>query len=213
MSNRTELLPIEKAALQAIGINLSEIRNAETAVNSAAKSKFDNSIAFGRIAARQLSLFSARGSQAALQRDGIDSMRTVAEFMNKVFSFQPSWVYKAMKAAKNIDENTELYAKYMRHVEAGEIAHDVVAWNKFVKDNGELPADEEGEGDDSSSSKTTIASFSIAKIAFADEKGVSVRVLADGTLSISGDAEKIPASIMEGLVTLSQNIADAIANS
>lgn len=197
-----QLLQIERNALHGIGINVNAIETATNAMLSATADKFSRSIDFGAAAANAIAIYKTRGAKAALRQDGVDSMETIADFVQLLFQSKPSWVYKCVKAAHNLDENPDLFTKFRQDVADGKTTMSIVAWNKYVKDGGLVDEDEDGDSD----KPATLASFSLSKAGFEDNKGVSARVTADGTLHISGDSDKIPAPILQSLEAMAASL-------
>lgn len=193
-----ELLQIEIAALQTAGINLQAIRTATAALAAAEDTKFDKSLDLGNVAAIAQQTFKSKAFKQQMRQDGVDTMSTFEKFCQAVFGKKATWIYKTIKAHTNMCDFPELYAQYRQLAANGEIALDVAVWNKYCATDGEIPA-EDGDGEDGEDKTITLMTFAMKSDMFADGKGVSARVTADGELHISGDESKIPYAILSSM--------------
>jgi len=207
------LMAIEISALQTAGINLTAINRCLFEMETIDHSKFTKSIEFGQLAKATFSIYDSRQYKQIMRQEGVDTLNTKAKFAQKVLGKSATWCYKAIKAMENLLEYNSLFMQFKQDVADGKwdillptpkkLSMDISAWNRYVEHNGQNVGNEEDvpsaeeSAEESADKVETVATFSLAKGMFPDGKGVSMRLTADGELTINGDSDKIPSAILE----------------
>jgi len=170
------------------------------------KKTFDKQIKLAEKIYHTFEYFKSPECKQAMDYSGI--VMTTEEFHKNVFGYNKSFFYDMVKVGKLRTESADTITKYKRECTQLESQDDKTASRsikgllKFVK-----AVETDGEDAEVESATATIMTFAMKGEMFADEKGVSIRLLADGKIAISGDADKIPHSVKVAFDNLSATLS------
>lgn len=159
-------------------INFASIFTAQITAENAQKAKFDYSIHLAVKVADASAWYDKKETKALLKDNDIE-WKTKETFFKRVFGWQKSYGYKMVRAGKLSNDVVDAFrAHCTRQEEAGEGSNrSIEALLKFAKGETERPSEK----------PKVEATFTIAKGGFNGEKGYSIRVDEDGTISRNGE--------------------------
>tara|TARA_R110002050_G_scaffold262566_1_gene402812 strand:- start:311 stop:922 length:612 start_codon:yes stop_codon:yes gene_type:complete len=184
--------------------------NAQTLIselNDTEKSTFDRQVKLAKIVFKGNEWFKSAEGQQQLEYCGI--VLTKEEFMRDVFGYGKSFFYDMAKVGR-LSEETTIVREYKNECNQLENQNDkqavrsvkgLLKFAKAVANGDDAEAEETSTG--------TLMTFSMKGDNFDDGKGVSVRISADGKLSISGDSGKIPHGVMQSFIDMARTILNA----
>jgi len=158
-------------------INFASIFTAQVNADNAQKAKFDKSIKLAEMVAKASAWFDKAETKTLLEQNDIE-WDTKKTFFQRVFGWQTSYGYKMVRVGKM---STDVIDAFKAHCTAQEEAglgsnRSIEALEKFAKGDTESPSKQKVE-----------ATFTIRKGGFNGEKGYSIRVDEDGTISRNGE--------------------------
>ena len=159
-------------------INFASIFTAQLTAENAQKAKFDYSIHLAVKVADASAWFDKAETKSLLKDHDIE-WKTRQVFWERVFGWKKSYPHKLLRVNKIDVEVVESFKAFCtKQEEKGfRVSRSIEALEKFAKGATERP-----------SKKTKVeATFNIAKGGFNGEKGYSIRVDKDGTISRNGE--------------------------
>lgn len=207
---REHLLQIENDFLASREVrshmNIERIDALAMDIKDKRKSQFDQSLKFAKLVKASYDWFKSEDGQNMFNDNGLTW--TNEDFYTKAICISKAHFYRVIKVAKICEENPQIVTKYKRECTAEENAG-----NPTERSIAELIKRANGTStsqDDNESSTETLVTFSMKKTMFEDGKGLSIRILSDGEIKTSGDAN---GKISDGMMEQLEAIAGAIINS
>jgi len=166
------------------------------------KKTFDKQVKLAEKIFHTYEYFKSPECKQAMDYSGI--VMTTEEFHKNVFGYNKSFFYDMVKVGKLRTESADTITKYKRECTQLESQDDKIA-QRSIKGLLKFAKAVESDGDEAEveSATSTIMTFSMKGDMFEDGKGVSIRLLADGKIAISGDSDKIPQGIKASFDALS----------
>lgn len=206
MSNLSNLLPIEEAALSAINLPVSVDTLTQQRTDEAGLSanRFEKQLQRGKSALEIVSWFKA-GGKAELSEQGVDW--TVGDISEKLFHWSANgkFINKAMKAAKNAEHSTA----FVSAAQSAGQSIGIENFNKWVNAGCEfaqvddtLSAEDAPTSSEETSSEETTESDVVGTFCWKTAAGnisLTIRINEQGNLV--GETSNAPSQIKEALET------------
>jgi len=204
---REHLLQIENDFLASREVrshmNIARIDALAIDIKDKRKSQFDQSLKFAKLVKASYDWFKSEDGQNMFSDNGLTW--TNEDFYTKAICISKAHFYRVIKVAKICEETPQIVSNYKRECTAEENNG-----NPVERSVAELIKRANGTStsqDDNESSTETLVTFSIKKTLFEDGKGVSLRILSDGQIKTSGDADtKISEDMWENFKNISRVI-------
>ena len=164
-------------------INFGSIFNLQSSVETAKKSKFENSLKLSKLVVASCEWFKKPETKTLLEDEGIEWTNQEV-FFNRVFGWQKSFGHKMLKAGKL---EPSIITKFKRECTRAEnngedTNRSIQQLLKFAKQ------EENGNEEASVSTEKTFVTFSVAKDGLNGDTGFSMRLTESG-IKISGELE------------------------
>lgn len=204
---REHLLQIENDFLASREVrshmNIARIDALAMDIKDKRKSQFDQSLKFAKLVKASYDWFKSEDGQNMFSDNGLTW--TNEDFYTKAICISKAHFYRVIKVAKICEETPQIVSNYKRECTAEENNGNPVERSvaELIKRaNGTSTSQDENE-----SSTETLVTFSMKKTMFEDGKGVSLRIMSDGEIKVSGDADtKISEDMMESFKNISRAI-------
>jgi len=204
---REHLLQIENDFLASSEVrshmNIARIDALAMDIKDKRKSQFDQSIKFAKLVKASYDWFKSEDGQNTFNDNGLTW--TNEDFYTKAICISKAHFYRVIKVAKICEDTPQIVSNYKRECTAEENNG-----NPVERSVAELIKRANGTStsqDDNETSTETLVTFSIKKTMFEDGKGLSIRILSDGQIKISGDTDgKISEDLMQNFKSISEAI-------
>tara|TARA_R110002012_G_scaffold258867_1_gene439968 strand:- start:2775 stop:3392 length:618 start_codon:yes stop_codon:yes gene_type:complete len=202
---------IQSNVAELLGNNCSEFNGAlalVTELQDSEKKTFDKQIKLAHKMYHTFEYF--KSDECKQQMDYTGIVMTTEEFYKGVFGYNKSFFYDMIKVGKMREDSADTITKYKRECTKLESQDDKTA-PRSIKNLLKYAKAVETDGDEAEveSTSNTLMTFAIKGECFDDEKGISIRLTADGELHVSGDEEKVPTNVFTAFASMREQIINS----
>lgn len=209
----TNLLAIEESFLSKSevkqALDLTNVRSLQRHLQNGQKKKFEQTLALSGIVAKGYQWFKSEG-KAMLAEQGLEW--TAKDFASKVYGWNKSYLFKVVKAGETEAEKIETFKTKCDEMERegkepNRTLEGLLKWLSTATTEGG-----EGEGEGGEGEETQVEERQKAIITFAwkrpDGTNVACRVMSDGTLKTTNNADELTDGINALINHLRNNLGD-----